>query len=166
MPQRYFLDTSALIARLLHRAPGHAWVEAICSPRADNTVAIAEVTEAETAAALNQLLRGGVIKRKRCEQALALFWRQVDANEYRVVGVSSIIVRRAADLCGTYSLRGYDAVQLACGLVVRDDARAADAAQLGNQLPLGDPIFLTEDKRLADAATAEGFVVDSPLAHP
>ena len=29
MPTLYFLDTSALLPRLLRRAPGHAWVERI-----------------------------------------------------------------------------------------------------------------------------------------
>jgi hypothetical protein len=45
MPQRYFVYTSALIARLLRRATGHAWMEHLCGPSAGNTVAIAEIKE-------------------------------------------------------------------------------------------------------------------------
>jgi hypothetical protein len=45
--------------------------------------------------------------------------------------------------------------------------RVTDAVNAANGRPvLGDPTFLTEDNRLATAATAEGFTVDSPLAHP
>lgn len=45
--------------------------------------------------------------------------------------------------------------------------RQADATLLATgQQPLGDPIVLTEDNKLDDAARAEGFIVDSPLNHP
>jgi hypothetical protein len=45
--------------------------------------------------------------------------------------------------------------------------RATDAVNAANgRSVLGAPIFLTEDNRLATVATAEGFTVDSPLAHP
>jgi hypothetical protein len=45
MPSRYFADTSALIARLLRRTTGYAWMEHLCGPSAGNTVAIAEIKE-------------------------------------------------------------------------------------------------------------------------
>ena len=65
------------------------------------------------------------------------------------------------------SLYCYDAIQLACALAARDAARQTDVVNVAQGLPpLGDPIFLTEDARLASAASAEGFVVDSPLNHP
>ncbi len=167
MPAAYFLDTSALIPQYLTRAPGHAWVESICAPASQNIIAIAEITEAEFAAALNQLARGGTLRRKRCDTVLALFWVRVDTGAYTTVPVSSQLIRRAAQLCSVHSLKGYDAVQLAAALTFRDDIRVADAASLaaGGAI-VGDPIFLTEDNRLAAAAGAEGFTVDSPLAHP
>jgi glucose-6-phosphate dehydrogenase assembly protein OpcA len=70
----YYLDTSALLPLLMRGAPGHAWLNALCDPATGNLIAIAEITEAEIAAALNQLVRGGVLKRNRCATALALFW--------------------------------------------------------------------------------------------
>lgn len=105
MTQRYFADTSALIARLLAKAAGYSWMESICNLRAGNTLAIAEVTEAEIASALNQLVRGSVIRQKRCEQSLALFWSQVDAGEYHVISVTTSIVRGAAD---SHAVNGAD----------------------------------------------------------
>ncbi len=50
MTTLYFLDTSALLPRLLRRATGHTWVESICTPKNQNILAIAEITEAEIAA--------------------------------------------------------------------------------------------------------------------
>jgi predicted nucleic acid-binding protein len=167
MPQRYFLDTSALLARFLARAAGHNWVRGLCDPAARNTIAIVEITGAELAASLHQMVRGGNLRQRTCDRAYTAYWLQVDASEYQIVAVTSILVRRAADLCRSHSLRGYDSVQLAAGLTFRDDARLADSqsADLGNPI-LGDPIFLTEDRRLAEAALAQGFTIDSPVNHP
>jgi predicted nucleic acid-binding protein len=130
-------------------------------------MAIAEITESELAAALNQLVRGRVIRKKTPDEALVLFWDQINAGEYRIIPIILTLIRHAADLCNLHSLRGYDTVQLAAALTFREDIRLADAAgAAAGGTPLGDPIFLTEDKRLADAATAEGFAVDTPTAHP
>ena len=166
MPILYFLDTSALLPRLLRRAPGHAWVERICASASQNTIIMAEVTEAEIAAALNQLVRGNLLRKKVCDTALTLFWSHVDSGDYNVIPVSSPIVRHAANLCGFHSLKRYDAIQLACALTARDTVRASDAVRIARgEAALGDPVFLTEDKRLSEAALAEGFAVDTPLNH-
>lgn len=167
MPTAYFIDTSALLPRYLPGAQGSAWVTHLCDPSARNIVAIAEVTEAEISAALNQLARGRVLRNKRRDRSLTLFWSHVDSDLYSIVPVTTSIVRQAAALCGVHALKGYDAIQLACAHDFRTELRAADAAAAAQGRPLfGDPIFLTEDTRLRDAALAEGFAVDTPLAHP
>ncbi len=164
MPAAYYLDTSALLPRLLRGAPGYAWVNMLCDPNQGNLIAIAEITEAEVVAALHQLARGGTLKRKRIETALALFWDQVDQGQYAVISISSVIVRQAAELCALHPLKGYDAIQLACALVFREDVREANRTLASASL--ADPIFLSEDQRLIDAALGERFVVDTPLGHP
>jgi hypothetical protein len=142
-------------------------VRQICEPSSGNLIIIAEITEAEIAAALNQLVRGKTIRKKTCDTALATFWDHIDAGEYRTIPATSALVRRAADLCGAHALKGYDSIQRACALAARDVQRATDAVIAANgRSVLGDPNFLTEDNRLATAATAEGFTVGSPLAHP
>lgn len=163
MPGVYFADTSALLPRFLRNAAGHAWMRQLSAPTNGNLIAIAEITEAEIASAINQLARGRTIRQKTRDLALATFWDAVDAGEYHIIPVTSTIVRRAADLSGVYSLKGYDAIQLACALALRDEVRAASVQ---GSSPLGDPIFLTEDNRLAAAAAAEGFTVDGPVSHP
>ncbi len=51
----------------------------------------------------------------------------------------------------------YDAVHLACALLLRDTL-------LQNNLPL--PILLSTDDDLLAAALAEGLAVDNPNVHP
>lgn len=163
----YYLDTSALLPVYLRRAVGHMWVKNLGASSQGNILILAEVTEAELAAALQQLVRGNVLRKKLCDDALRVFWQTVDTGGYRIIPALSPIVRRAAALCEHHSLKGYDAIQLACALAARDAARKADVENVAHGLlPLGDPIFLTEDHRLSNAAIAEGFAVDSPLLHP
>lgn len=160
----YFLDTSALLPRLLRGASGHAWVNSLFSPTHGNLLALAEITEVEIIAALQQLARSRAVKRSRVETAITLFWDQVDQGQYTVMPIESAIVREAAALCARHPLKGYDAVQLACALAFRQDVRASSAILAGAPPP--DPVFLSEDHRLTAAAQAEGFAVDTPLAHP
>jgi predicted nucleic acid-binding protein len=154
-----------LLPLYIKRATGHAWIASICEPSNQNLIILAEVTAAELAAALNQLVRGGTLRKKRCNDALALFWDQVNHSQFAMVPAVSSVVWRAADLRSVHALRGYDAIQLAGPLTVREDIRLA-AQNSPASVVFGDPIFLTEDTRLRDAALAEGFVVDSPRAHP
>lgn len=163
MPAVYFLDTSAALARYLRRAPGHSWVSAICAPQQRNAVCIALITEVEMSSAINQLARGKVLRQKQRNEALTLFWSQIEEDQYRVIPVSEAIVMRAAMLCNAHPLRGYDAVQLACALAVRDAMRAVAA---GSHISVQEPRFVSEDKRLLNAAAAEGFAVENPLDHP
>lgn len=163
MPATYFLDTSTLLARYLRRAPGHSWVNAICAPEQRNAVCIAVITQVEMSSAINQLTWGKVLRQKQRNEAPTLFWSQIEEGQYRIIPVSEAIVVRAAMLCNTHPLRGYDAVQLACALAVRDAARAAAVEfQISSQ----EPRFVSEDKRLLTAAAAEGFAVENPLDHP
>src|SRR5690348_5539046 len=128
MSHRYFLDTSALVVRYLGGAIGHAWIQATCSRPSGNVIGLVEITGAELAASLNQMVRGGLIRKRRCDLAVAAFWNQVDGGEYQIIPVTSTVVRRASDLCGVHSLKGYDAVQLAAVILYRDDARSFDAS--------------------------------------
>jgi hypothetical protein len=106
MPLAHCLDTSVLLPLYIKRATGHAWIASICEPSNQNILILAEATAAELAAALNQLVRGGTSRKKRCTDALALFWDQVDRGQHAMVPVISSIVRRAGDLCGVHSLKG------------------------------------------------------------
>jgi uncharacterized protein len=157
-PAAYFFDTSALIPRYLRRAPGYVWVNEICAPGQGNDLAIAEITEVELTSSFHQLTRGGALKAKRRDATLEVFWNQVDSGGYTIIPVTSAIVRSAADLCRRHPLKGYDAMQLACAITLREDLQTVRTA-------LGTLVCLSEDKRLLQAAEAEGFTVDNPAAH-
>lgn len=167
MTAAYFVDTSALLPRYMLRAAGHLWMENLCDATSQNVIALSEISVVEIASALNQLARAGTIRHNRLEKALSLFWSHVDGGQFLLIPVSSNIVRRAAELCGRHSLKGYDAVQLACALAFRDDVRHANATLgLSSAASIDEPILLTEDNRLRDAGQSEGFTVDTPIAHP
>jgi hypothetical protein len=89
----------------------------VCDPAARNALALVEISGAELAASLNQMVRGGLTRQRLCDRSLIEFWQQMDSGEYQVVPVTSTLVRRVAALCSVHSLKGYDAVQLAAALI-------------------------------------------------
>jgi hypothetical protein len=60
-------------------------------------------------------------------------------------------------LTQAHGLRGYDAVQLATTLFLRDQCRL---------LGQSDPVMITADVELAVASAAGGLTVKDPNAHP
>jgi hypothetical protein len=154
----YFFDTSALMARFLRRGPGYAWVNAICAPELGAALALAEITKVELTSALYQMSRGGTLKAKRRDASLDLFWNQIDSGEYAITRITPAIIESATDLCKRHPLKGYDAIQLACALVFREDLNTIAPTPAGL-------VFLSEDTKLLKAAAAEGFTVDNPVMH-
>ncbi|SRR6266545_1830259 len=63
-----------------------------------------------------------------------------------VIEVSKMIVENAGDMADRYLIRGFDAIHLASATKLRTDAKS-------------EVSFMTADRRLRDAATAEGFSV-------
>ena len=146
----YFLDTSALLKRYVQET-GTAWIQSLTAPAAGHALIVARITLAETVAALTRRERGGSIATQDAATALADF--QFDfAGQYIVVEISAGLVARAAALARRHGLRGYDAVQLAAAIEIRD----------------ADPsiTLVSSDRELNAAATAEGLAIDDPNAHP
>ncbi len=109
-----------------------------------NLVATGLITRAETAAGINRLTRMKVVNQAECEAALGNFRREW--GDYHRILVTEQIVIRADFLTGQYSLRGYDAVHLACALTWSE--------------LLGAPVLLaTFDKELHNAAQKSGMEV-------
>lgn len=101
--------------------------------------------------ASEQNLQQRIDKAER-DQNIALFRRDTQ-RQYVVVPVTSSIYTRAGDLCRTHRLRAYDAVQLACALLVRDKL-----AVLGIQAP----IFVSADTELLTIASTEELSIENP----
>jgi hypothetical protein len=79
------------------------------------------------------------------------------AGEYFLLETSRARVQEAMRLTQVHGLRGYDAVQLATALFLRDQCRL-----LGQP----DPVMITADVELAVASAAEGLTVEDPNTHP
>jgi predicted nucleic acid-binding protein len=106
--------------------------------RAEAVVTV-RVTYAEARAALARHRREGGLTARALRRAV----RQLDGEwgSYDVVDVSDPVVRRAGTLAERHALRGYDAVQPAAALEVRDAG--------------ADLEFACFDHRLARAASRE-----------
>ena len=151
----YYLDSSALVKRYVDE-PGSVWTRQITEPLVGNTILLAEISLAEVAAALSAKSRapGGITQEHR-DQALGFFLRDCDEH-FTLLTIDRLVIDRAVELTQSYRLRGYDAVQLARALIVRQ-------ALIVENLPV--PTFVTSDTDLLTAAEAENLPIDNPLNH-
>jgi predicted nucleic acid-binding protein len=110
-----YLDASALVKLYVDEAESQAVADGV--ERADAVITV-RVTYAEARAALARHRREGGLTAPGLRRAV----RQLDGDwgTYNLVEVSDAVVRRAGALAERHALRGYDAVQLAAALDVRD----------------------------------------------
>ncbi|MBC7856454.1 MAG: type II toxin-antitoxin system VapC family toxin [Pirellulaceae bacterium] len=150
----YSFDASALIKRYVNEA-GSTWVQSLFDlPGRRNY--IARIGSVEVVAALTRLAKGGYISSGDASINIAAFRHDL-ATQYVAVPVNRQTISFAMDLAETHTLRGYDAVQLACALA----ANARRQAMGGSALTL-----ISADIELNAAATMEGLAVDDPNRHP
>jgi uncharacterized protein len=150
-----YLDTSALVKRYLTET-GSAWIVTLTDPSSGNSVAVAEITRVEAAAALAARHRTGTVTLAERDSLVALLLRHFDI-EYIIAPWSDAIADRAVRLTQQHRLRGYDAVQLATALDTQATLLAAGLLGL---------TFVAADDDLLDAARAEGLVAENPNLHP
>lgn len=148
-----YFDSSALVKRYLTES-GTPWVQTWCKDPA-HTVAVAEIGLVEIAAAFAGKLRGTHITPIQYDDARTDL--TADArDEYTLVTVNRTVVNEAIALTARHRLRGYDAVHLACAVILN---RALVAHQL---LPL---VFVSADDDLLKAAVGEGLSIENPNRH-
>jgi predicted nucleic acid-binding protein len=136
-----YLDTSALVKRYVDE-PGSSETAALIADAGAAATSIA--TRAEVAAALAKAVRLETLDARagrHAQRAFASQWA-----DYSKVPVNESIVARAESLAWDYSLRGYDAIQLASALTLQDS--------------LGAPVTLaTFDRQLWKASKEAGLEV-------
>ncbi len=142
-------DTSALVRRYDRREPGSTAVRALCRRAGGNTLLISQIVPVEVASALARKSREGVVSPTERDLLWRLF-RQHRRTQYRVLALSDVVCAQAERLLFSYSLRAYDALQVATALA---------AAELLRDLT-ADFRFCTADNSQAEAARAEGLAVD------
>ncbi len=150
----FFFDSSALVKRYAQET-GTAWIFSLVRPSAQNRLYLARITGVEVVAALTKRTRVGSLSANAAAKAITRFEREF-TNRYLLVEVSPPIIKTAMTLAKNYTLRGYDAVQLASALQANTDRIAAGGSPL---------IFISADNHLNSAATAEGLTVDNPNNH-
>jgi len=162
---KYFFDSSGIVKRYIPET-GTVWVKSIIRKTLRTDLYVSQITGAEVIAAFAKRLRVGDITLFQLFLLIKFFFlkekfgynKAVRAFErhfrlkYTRLDVTPAVIRRAMDLAKVHPLRGYDAVQLASALNLKDVLQ-----KLGNSL-----IFVSADEALCDAARAESLSVDNP----
>lgn len=133
----HYLDTSALAKRYIEE-PGS---QAVRSMFRRGYVAVARITYAELLAAVARARHLGIITEAQRSSFFARI--EEDFADLTVIEVRHSVLRRVPDLVVRYPLRGYDAVQLAAALAIREHG--------------GSVRFWSADEQLVTAAAAEGL---------
>ena len=154
MAAAYF-DSSALVKRYVNEV-GSAWVRRALAHPTEESIYTALLTHAEVLSALQRKVR----ERQLTQDRATILAQRVIAHcawRYHLLAISSTLVAHAGVLVQRYPLRAYDAIHLACALLVQRQAQQ-------HNVPL--PRFVSADAALLTAARAEGFLVDNPLQYP
>ncbi|MGA9994766.1 MAG: type II toxin-antitoxin system VapC family toxin [Pyrinomonadaceae bacterium] len=160
----YFFDSSGLVKRYVAEV-GTAWVQGLTDPSVNNGIYIGQITGVEVIAGINKRVSQGSTTRADASKAIGEF-RLDYARQYNIIEITDLIIASAMNLAETYTLRGYDAVQLATALTINSELLAANAA-LGTTAPVGPMLtMICSDKNLKTAAAAEGLTVDDANNHP
>ena len=123
-----FFDSSSLVKRYAKEI-GTAWVFSLVRPSANNRLYLARITGVEVVAAITERMRTGTLTANAANKAITRFEREYP-NRYVLVDISPKLIKSAMDLAKKYTLRGYDAVQLAAALQANGERLAIGATSL------------------------------------
>jgi uncharacterized protein len=152
----YFVDSSALIKRYVQET-GTAWVRRLTRYNPSTIIYIARITVVEVTSAVARRRKGSPpLASSRASSILRRFRQHLDGR-YTVIEITPALLDEAARLANAYTLRAYDAVQLAGALEINRKEQDAGFAPV---------TLISADQALNDAATAEGLAVDDPRSHP
>jgi|SRR5215469_16683174 len=151
----YFLDTSAIVK---HYVPeqGHAWIVTLCDSAPNHELYISQAALVEVVAAMCRRTREQSMTTIDRDRLISTF-RQDCHNFFNIWPVTTAVYTIAGDLCCSYSLRAYDALQLACVLTLRSKALAAQASA---------PIFVCADIDLINIALSVKLSIENPNNYP
>lgn len=151
----YYFESSALVKRYISEN-GTAWVRGCAALTSAHWIYVLRITAVEVASAVCRRHRSGRISTTDLAAILTQI-RQDFADEYLIREVTPDVLERAMSLAVTYSLRAYDAVQLA-GLEEIQIERYTDG--------LAPITFASSDLDLNAAATALGIAIEDPNQYP
>ena len=147
----YYFDSSALVKRYIQEA-GTDWGRSVTG--AGHSMITARITQVEIMSAVSRLKPEQMVTARSANAIHLLLDRHMHRN-YTVLELTDIIVQQAIAVLSSYTLRAYDAVQLASAL---ESNRRLVAYGLP---PL---IFVSADQRLLAAAINEGLISENPTS--
>lgn len=145
----YFLDTSALV-KLYVQEPGTDRLLTLISNRLENRFAIVALSVVEIRSAIRRRQRAGDIDATVATTILQNVRSHLETRFIRQA-VNDPVIDTALEMIDRYTLRAYDAIQLAGCLVL-----CAIAAEVYT--------FVCSDHRLLEAARSEQLGVLDPVA--
>ena len=151
---RHFFDSSALVRYYIPET-GTAWVRSTLRGTPNWDLYIAYVTGPEIMAAFARRLRMGDMTFDAYNIAATTFERHF-RHRYTRLSLSLPVIYTAMGLTKDHQLRGYDAVQLAAAMVLRDFLQTQ---------AITDLIFVSADRDLCQAAATEGLMTENPNDH-
>jgi hypothetical protein len=145
----YYLDTSALVKLYVQEAGTQSLLGLTGS--SNNRFAVLSLARVEMHSAVRRRQREGDLDAQNADHILVRFDHHFEARFIRQL-INEALLDIAVALLDRYTLRAYDAVQLA-GCIVLRTSSGYDA-----------PIFVCSDRRLIGAAEAEGLAAVNPVA--
>lgn len=153
----YFLDSSAVIKNYL-RETGSIWLRALVNAMPRHELYVSRLAHVEVVATLIRQSRGGRLTSADAATLISQFKTHL-GTDFQVLEITTALVSEAVSVTEKHGLRGYDAMQLAAALAIRNQMTALGLAALNYT-------FVAADNELNKAAHAEGLNVENPNLYP
>jgi uncharacterized protein len=151
----YFLDSSALVKHYITEK-GTQWVTSLVNAVNQNRIVVSNITQVEVISGIMRRHREGTITSAGVYRIRNMLNYHI-RRDYEVIVLDSQIIRIAESLLGKYTLKAYDAVQLATALESQTRLIKIGYQQIH---------FISGDMRLLTSAQAEGLITDNPNNYP
>lgn len=146
----YFFDSSAVVKRYIPEAGTH-WVRSLLASQS-HTILVGHITPVEVMSAVFRKVREKELTPAAADALQKLFLRHLKHKDFVLLHYDNAVMQTAINLLGRYTLRAYDAIQL---------ATAVNSQQILQ--PNGHSvIFTTADNDLVAAAQQAGLATENP----
>ncbi|CAN5558785.1 hypothetical protein BH10CHL1_BH10CHL1_43190 [soil metagenome] len=146
----FYLDSSAIV-KFYITEPGSTWSRRIIESKT-NVCTVCDICLPEVTAALAQMYRSKRFSRTVMMDTYQRFLTDLRQSLFVSHPVDKPTLSLAAELALRRTLKGYDAVQVAAAVLVNNKIK-------------GEFVFITGDKKMLNAAQAEGLSTDNPFDH-
>lgn len=155
----YFFDSSATVKNYVNET-GTNWVKSILATIPQSEILMASTTEVEVVAAFARRRKGKTLTVADASIVIPQFKTDF-SKDFSTVETTPRVISQAVHFADQYSLRGYDAVQLAAALEVY-----MKLINLKVDLSTSTFTFVSADNELNTAANAEGLTIENPNNYP